>query len=127
MNQPQPLTDQSLELMLGNLLRWGVILSAIVVLAGGALYLAQHGMDQPDYRKFHGTPSELTSVPGIVREAAALHSRGMIQLGLLLLVLTPVARVVLSAVGFLLERDWMYLAITLIVMAVLFYSLIRIH
>jgi uncharacterized membrane protein len=62
-----------------------------------------------------------------VREAAALHSRGMIQLGLLLLVLTPVARVVLSAAGFLLERDWMYLAITLIVMAVLFYSLIRIH
>jgi uncharacterized membrane protein len=113
--------------MLGNLLRWGVILSAVVVLAGGALYLVQHGMDQPDYRKFHGTQGELTSVTGIVREAAALHSRGMIQLGLLLLVLTPVARVVLSAAGFLLERDWMYLAITLIVMAVLFYSLIRIH
>jgi len=127
MNQPQRLTDHSLELMLGSLLRWGVILSAVVVLAGGALYLVQHGMDQPDYHNFHGTQSQLTSVTGTAREAAALHSRGMIQLGLLLLVLTPVARVVLSAAGFLMERDWMYLLITLIVMAVLFYSLTRIH
>ncbi|MBZ5521053.1 MAG: DUF1634 domain-containing protein [Acidobacteriia bacterium] len=126
MNKPNPWTDHRLELMIGNLLRAGVFLAAAVVLLGGVLYLAQHGMDRPDYHDFHGPQNQLTSVPGILRDAAALHSRGIIQLGLVLLVLTPVARVVISAVGFFMERDRMYVAITLAVLAVLFYSLIRI-
>jgi uncharacterized membrane protein len=42
---------------------------------------------------------------------------------LLLLILTPVARVAFSVAAFALERDWTYVAITLIVLAVLIYSL----
>jgi uncharacterized membrane protein len=52
-----------------------------------------------------------------------LSGRGVIQLGLLLLVATPVARVACSVVGFLRERDYVYVALTLIVLVVLIYSL----
>jgi len=52
-----------------------------------------------------------------------MHAHGIIQLGLLLLIATPVARVAFSVVAFAAERDWLYVAITLIVLAILIYSL----
>ena len=52
------------------------------------------------------------------------RGRGVIQLGLLLLIATPIARVAFSVVGFALERDRMYVVFTLIVLAILLYSLL---
>jgi uncharacterized membrane protein len=52
-----------------------------------------------------------------------LNPLGLIQLGLLLLIATPVARVVFSVAGFAIERDWMYVVITLLVLLTLLYSL----
>jgi uncharacterized membrane protein len=52
------------------------------------------------------------------------RGRGWIQLGLLLLIATPIARVVFSVAGFILERDRLYVTFTLIVLAVLLYSLL---
>jgi uncharacterized membrane protein len=40
-----------------------------------------------------------------------------------LLIATPVARVLLSVLGFALERDWMYVVFTLLVLALLIYTL----
>jgi len=51
------------------------------------------------------------------------HARGLIQLGLLLLIATPMARVAFSVIGFALEKDWLYVGITLLVLALLIYSL----
>jgi uncharacterized membrane protein len=51
------------------------------------------------------------------------HARGLIQLGLLLLIATPMARVAFSVIGFALEKDWFYVGITLLVLALLIYSL----
>jgi uncharacterized membrane protein len=45
------------------------------------------------------------------------------QLGLLLLIATPIARVAFSAVAFAIEGDKMYVLFTLIVFGVLLYSL----
>ena len=47
----------------------------------------------------------------------------MIQLGLLVLIATPIARVAFSLVAFALQRDRIYVIVTLIVLAVLLYSL----
>jgi len=118
-------TDLQLEQIIGNLLRAGVVLAAVVVFAGGVGYLLHHGREQPEYRSFHGEQENLRNVAGILREATALRGRGIIQLGLLLLVLTPISRVAFSAAGFLLEGDRMYVVITLIVLAVLLFSLFR--
>ena len=117
-------TDYELEQIIGNLLRAGVFLAAGVVLVGGVLYLFQHGAEKPDYHSFHEPSSKVRTVKGVVRDALALHSRGIIQVGLLLLVLTPVCRVAFSAVGFMAEGDKMYVVITLIVLAVLLFSLL---
>jgi uncharacterized membrane protein len=115
--------DQRFEELIANLLRTGVLLSATVVLLGAVIYLIRHGFAPADYRVFHGEPNELKSVHGIVGFAYHLHGRGLIQLGLLLLIATPVARVMFSVFGFARERDPMYVGFTLVVLVVLLYSL----
>lgn len=116
-------TDQRIENVLGNLLRTGVLFSALVVSIGGAIYLIRHGHKPVDFRAFRGEPADLRSVRGIVRDALQLRGQGIIQLGLLLLIATPVARVGFSIFGFAEERDGMYVVFTLIVFSVLLYSL----
>jgi uncharacterized membrane protein len=115
--------DERVEDIIGNLLRAGVVLAAAVVLTGGVFYVKKYGHTQPRYGVFHGEPSDLRSVSQIFEQAISLHGRGLIQLGLLILIATPVARVAFSVVAFALERDWLYVAVTLIVLAVLLYSL----
>ena len=116
-------TDAQVEIAISLVLRLGVSLAAAVVAIGGAVYLARHGHAAPHYGMFRGEPGDLRTVPGIVRDALSLTGRGMIQLGLLLLIATPVARVALSAVAFGLEEDWTYVALTLVVLTLLLLSL----
>lgn len=115
--------DQRIEIIIGTLLRTGVILAAAVVLFGAALYLARHGHEPANYATFHGEPAGLKSPKDIGHGAMDMSARAIIQLGLLLLIATPVARVAFSAVAFAIERDYMYVVITLIVLAILMYSL----
>jgi uncharacterized membrane protein len=122
--QPQPWRDRRLELILGNLLRTGVLLSAAVVLAGGGIYLARHAHERANYRVFRGEPTDFRTIPGVVNSVMHGRGRGLIQLGLLLLIATPIARVSFSVVGFALERDRMYVIFTLIVLAILLFSLL---
>lgn len=117
-------TDRRVETIVGNLLRVGVIISAIIVLAGGIVFLVRHGMEPANYRVFRGEPSELRHVRGVLRGIAALHSRAVIQLGLLLLIATPIARVGFSVFGFAREHDRMYVAFTGVVLVILLYSLL---
>lgn len=119
----QPINDERIENLIGNLLRAGVVISALVVIGGAVPYLGTHPWARVDYRTFRGEPDELKTVHGIIRYAFSGHARGVIQLGLLLLIATPIARVVFSAVAFAMEKDRMYVAFTLIVLAVLLYSL----
>jgi uncharacterized membrane protein len=106
------------------LLRAGVLLSAAVVLCGGVIYLWRHAHEPADYRVFRGEPSEFRSIPGVIQSAINGRGRGLIQLGLLLLIATPIARVAFSIAGFLIERDWLYVAFTLIVLVILLYSFV---
>jgi uncharacterized membrane protein len=108
----------------GNLLRIGLGIATAVVGVGAAIYLVRHGGEQPQYRVFSGEPADLRGIRGIVREALDLRGRGAIQLGLLLLMATPVMRVAFSVLAFALQRDRLYVAITLAVLVVLLYSTI---
>jgi uncharacterized membrane protein len=117
-------TDRRVETIVGNLLRAGVSLSALIILAGGVLFLIRHGTEPANYRIFRGEPSDLRHVRGIIRTAVALRGPGIIQLGLLFLIATPIARVAFSLFGFAEERDWMYVAFTGIVLIILLYSLV---
>jgi uncharacterized membrane protein len=127
MSRPvQPLgrwSDEQVELFVGNLLRWGVIVAAVVTAVGGAIFLALHGGTIANYGVFHGQPDALTSVFAVGRSAAHLHPDAIIQLGLLLLIATPIARVALSLLAFAKQHDRTYMLVTGIVLALLLYSL----
>lgn len=115
--------DEQMEGILAKVLLSGVITAAVVVLVGGIIYLFRHGESLPDYRVFRGESSVLNGIRGILREVAAGRGRGLIQLGLVLLIATPVARVALSLVGFIRERDRLYVVFTFIVLVTLVLSL----
>ncbi len=117
-------TDQKVEVIIGVMLRVGVLLAAAVVLGGAACYLVRYGHHPTDYHAFHGEPVGLRGVRQIVQFAFAGRCRGIIQLGLLLLILTPIARVAFSVVAFAIEKDRMYVIMTLIVLGNLIYSLL---
>ncbi len=116
-------TENRLEWWVGKLLRTGVIVSAAIIALGGAIYLARHGLSSPAYGVFHGVKSDWSSVSGIVGSAFHGGGRGVIQLGLLLLIATPVVRVMLLVVGFAWQRDRLYTIISLVVLTLLLYSL----
>jgi len=115
--------DSTLDLHISVLLRTGTTVSAAVIFFGGVLFLFQHARSIPDYRTFHGLPARFSTLSGIFHDAFQLHPLGIIQLGLLLLIATPVARVLFSVIAFWLERDHLYVVISGIVLVILFYSL----
>jgi uncharacterized membrane protein len=117
-------TDQKVEVIIANLLRAGVTLAAATVLAGGFLVLLSQGFSPANYRVFVGEPTDLRHWKGIVGAALALHGRGIVQLGLLFLIATPVARVAFAAFAFAVERDWLYVAVSIFVLMILLYSLL---
>jgi uncharacterized membrane protein len=118
-------TDAEMDRTLGLLLRWGVLAATAVVLVGGAVYLYRHGLEErPDFRTFAGEPARYSSIAGVFGEAARGGGRGIVQLGVLLLIATPVARVVFSIYAFGRQRDGVYVGVTVVVLMVLLYGLV---
>jgi uncharacterized membrane protein len=125
MSDPQSRwTDHAVEQLIGRLLQFGVLFAAAVVLGGGALVLVQHGRAPIAYSVFNGEPAQLRSIAGIVRGVMTVDSKAIVQLGLLLLIATPVARVAFTLVAFLLQRDRTYVIVTALVLALLLYGLV---
>jgi len=119
--------ERHMDAVMGRVLQVGVSFAAALVFVGGVVYLARHAMPAMDYRHFQGEPEEYRTVWGILREAAGLSGRGLIQLGLLVLIATPVARVVFSVYAFLRQRDRTYVVVTLIVLGILCHGLFGGH
>ncbi|PMB47037.1 hypothetical protein CEN41_04250 [Fischerella thermalis CCMEE 5330] len=117
------LSERKVELLVGNLLRYGVLLASALVLIGGVLYLIYHGKETPNYQIFHSEPPAFRSPEGVATSALS-GRRGIIQLGLLLLIATPVARVAFSLLAFMRQRDTTYIILTLIVLTGLIISFI---
>ncbi|MBL8798917.1 MAG: DUF1634 domain-containing protein [Planctomycetia bacterium] len=120
---PNAWTDERIDQMLGNLLRTGVVLASVIVVLGGVLFLMHDGTQRHDYSVFRGEPREYRQPTGIVADALKFDSRGIIMLGVLVLLATPFARVVFSLVTFAIQRDPIYCVVTAIVLVVLSYSL----
>jgi uncharacterized membrane protein len=113
----------ALEREIGLLLRLGVGLATLVAVVGGCLFLARHGGEPAHYGLFHGEPADLRAVQGVLSGVRTSKGRAIIQLGLLLLIATPVARVGLTLVAFARSRDRAYVVITAIVFGLLLFSL----
>ncbi len=110
---------------MGLLLRFGVLLASTVVLAGGVFYLQDHRGQRVDYRSFVPHPLRLTH-PGDWAAALARGDSGaIVQLGILLLIATPIARVAFAVIAFARERDRLYIAVGVVVLAVLLYGMLK--
>lgn len=117
-------SDDEVEQFVGRLLQAGVFLAAAVVIVGAVMLLREHAHERPDFSVFLGEVSGLRNLGGIVRGALAGESRAVTQLGVILLIATPVARVALTLVAFLIQRDRLYVALTAVVLALLVYGLV---
>jgi uncharacterized membrane protein len=117
------ISDVDIESVMGRLLITGVIISGALILVGGIYYLAEKGFSIPQYKTFIGEPSHLRSVKQIIRGVVHLNSLSIIQLGVLLLIATPVSRVIFSVIGFFFEKDYLYVIISLIVLIIIAYSI----
>jgi uncharacterized membrane protein len=118
-------TDEGIESAIAILLRVGVLAAAALVLAGLVAALIRTGGDPvQSFATFNAAVSHLLSPTALLRGIVQLEPIALAQAGLLLLVATPVMRVAFSALGFVMQRDWAYVVITSIVLAVLALGLI---
>jgi uncharacterized membrane protein len=112
-----------LEGLTAGILRTGLVLSLLVIAAGGALAALRH----PDYltsaeeylRLTRGAAASPHTVGEILRGLLALDARALIMLGVLILLATPVLRVGVSAVLFARRGERPFAAMALAVLAIL--------
>jgi uncharacterized membrane protein len=115
--------------VLGNTLLFGVILAAAVIAAGVILFLDHYASSDTSYylsyfpdKVPHGNFA--VDLPGILKGLAVLNPFSVIELGLLILLATPVARVFLSIFLFYFDGDTRYVYITLAVFSILLFSIL---
>ncbi|RYE04756.1 MAG: DUF1634 domain-containing protein [Sphingobacteriaceae bacterium] len=116
--------DTDIQLLIGNVLRYGVILAIIVVFCGGLIYVYRHGQETASYHIFNGEPEFLKNITGILNGILQFKGRAIIQFGILLLIATPIVRILLSIIGFFREKDYLYVAITLLVLGIISASML---
>jgi uncharacterized membrane protein len=119
--------DKDMQLLLSHVLRAGTIVSITIVFIGGVFFIYRHGHSISDYHKWNGIPGFIRTPSGIFHGIWALHGQAMIQLGIVLLIATPILRIAFSAIGFVLEKDYMYLGISLLVLGIIFFSMMSGH
>lgn len=117
--------DARMEIVMGRLLQVGVLLAASVVLAGGVRYLLIHAGEDASYRVFTAKPIALRHPMGLLRGMARGDASSILAVGILLLVGTPICRVIFAVIAFALERDRLYVAISLTVLAVLLFGMLH--
>lgn len=119
--------DTDMQAVIGWILRAGVLVSMSVIFIGGVIYLYRHGQTHVDYSKFVGVPDFVSNPGGIIHGVFTLRGRAIIQAGIILLIATPVIRVLFSAIGFIMEKDYLYTAITVLVLLIILTSMISGH
>lgn len=112
-----------LDIAVGHALRIGVSLAALVVFAGWIILLINGHNALPDFREFHGSPVLLTHPASIFGGKLSEPGERTIMAGILLLIATPLARVILCLAGFAVEKSRLYVLVSSIVLVVLLYSL----
>ncbi len=115
--------DKDIQVILGTLLRAGVIISMSIVLFGGVIFLFHNKGVITDYKVFKPELGKFSSIAAIFRGVLTFKGDAIVQFGVLMLIFTPVARIVFAVFSFLIERDYLYVLIGIIILAILAISL----
>jgi uncharacterized membrane protein len=119
--------DKDMQVVIGWVLRTGVFVSMTIVFLGGILYLYRHGHTTANYSEFKGIPDFVQTIPAIVNGIFTFRGRAIIQAGIILLIATPILRVLFSAIGFVIEKDYLYTAISFFVLLIILISMFSGH
>ncbi|KFF02315.1 DUF1634 domain-containing protein [Chryseobacterium luteum] len=112
-------TDVDLNRSVGNLLRLGVILSVITSLIG-FIKLFTEGFKMPKKYTSLDMGSSSEKVWGMFWNSLCKgEGMAIIQLGILLLIFTPLVRIIFALIGYLKEKDYVYVVISSIVLAIM--------
>lgn len=115
--------DKDIQYVIGNLLRYGVWIALGVAALGGLIYLFRHEQEMVHYGNF---VEQDINIFVLIREMLQDVSKGkgesVILLGIILLFLTPILRIIFSLIAFLVEKDYLYVGITLIVIGIICFS-----
>jgi uncharacterized membrane protein len=134
MSQPLPPAPEAprdevvhrVEVIIARLLRWGVLTSLVLMLAGtliSFLRSGRYGHTSDDVQRMISESGNFPhNIRWLVEGLATFRGQQLIVLGLLLLILTPVLRVAVSIVAYLIERDFAFVLITSTVLALLILS-----
>jgi uncharacterized membrane protein len=120
---------ESMSTVIGNVLRYGVILSAAVVLFGTFL-LATTNAGSESSGTLTYFPNQIphgsydVSLQGLFKGLVSFNAFSWIELGVLILIATPVSRVLISVLLFAAERDRLYVAVTAVVLVLLLFSML---
>ena len=123
MEQTKNITDKDIQSLVGNLLRAGVYISMGIVVLGGVIFLYEHGTEKIDYAEFSFNKVSLKTVEAIFANVLTFKGAAVVLFGLLMLIFTPIARVLMAVVSFFLEKDYLYVIIGLVVLAIIMASL----
>lgn len=110
--QPKKQEMHQVEILIGQILRVGVVISAIVLAIGLIMLLVTQ-------ESGYASGQFPTTFQAIFQGILALKSYAIIMLGLFLLILTPVLRVIVSIYAFAKESDRLYVGITTLVLVIL--------
>jgi uncharacterized membrane protein len=119
--------DKDMQGIIGWVLRLGVVISMCIVFVGGVIYLFRHGREVADHHTFTGIPQFIRTAGGIFKGVFTIRGQAIIQMGIALLIATPILRIVFAIIGFALEKDRLYVFISLIVLAIIFASMLSGH
>lgn len=103
-------------------LRAGVIVSAVIICLGLALLVVKGGLKAGE--RIDAAMAYPSNLRALLAGLLVLDPASVLALGLVALIATPFARVAISIVAFALERDWSYVVITALVLAVLVMGLV---
>jgi uncharacterized membrane protein len=114
--------DSNIQTAIGNILRYGVYLSLAVSLIGGIFYLKDHGSEKVASKYTHFVEKDdsfFDYLGKVFTGIRNLHGEEIVKLGIIILIITPTIRVIFSLLGFILEKDKLYIVITLIVLLII--------
>ena len=124
-NQPaqRGFKDKDMQVIIGWILRVGVAASMVFVITGGIIFLYRHGYSQPHFQDFNKVPDFISSIMGVIQGVIHIKGQAIIQLGIVLLIATPILRVAFAGIGFLVEKDYLYTFISLLVLLIIVASM----
>ena len=123
MTKKNNINYKDIQVVLGTLLRAGVIISMSIVLIGGIIFLIHNKGVITDYKVFKPELSKFSSIAEIFKGVSTLHGDAIVQFGILMLIFTPIARIFFAIFSFFLERDYLYVIIGFIILAIITISL----